>query len=146
MISGSGRSTTHDYSSRLNPAQADLYRSWIANRKHLEAIVTDMEKLSARAGELLLRQAVLPRSAPGSADQVKLGGQKRIEKCGTPAELSIKPSTLLRPPSSLPDNGFSGAFGSLWGVPARASGISVAGRACRALHAVVEILAGRGTG
>ena len=47
-------------SRRLNPAQADLYRSWIANRKHLEAIVTDMEKLSARAGELLLRQAVRP--------------------------------------------------------------------------------------
>ena len=47
-------------SRRLNPAQADLYRSWIANRKHLEAIVTDMEKLSARAGEVLLRQARSP--------------------------------------------------------------------------------------
>ena len=47
-------------SRRLNPAQADLYRSWIANRKHLEAIITDMEKLSARAGEVLLRQARSP--------------------------------------------------------------------------------------
>jgi len=31
-------------------------RSWIANRKHLEAIVTEMEELSARAGKILLRQ------------------------------------------------------------------------------------------
>jgi len=44
-------------SRRLNPAQADLYRTWIANRKRLEEIVTEMEKLSARAGEILLRQA-----------------------------------------------------------------------------------------
>ena len=44
-------------SRRLDPAQAELYRSWIANRKHLEAIVTEMEELSARAGEILLRQA-----------------------------------------------------------------------------------------
>jgi hypothetical protein len=44
-------------SRRLNPAQADLYRTWIANRKRLEEIVTEMEELSARAGEILLRQA-----------------------------------------------------------------------------------------
>jgi len=44
-------------SRRLNPAQADLYRTWIANRKRLEQIVTEMEELSARAGEILLRQA-----------------------------------------------------------------------------------------
>ena len=43
-------------SRRLDPAQAELYRSWIANRKHLEAIVTEMEEPSARAGEILLRQ------------------------------------------------------------------------------------------
>jgi hypothetical protein len=44
-------------SRRLDPAQAELYRSWIANRKRLEAIVTEMEVLSARAGEILLRQS-----------------------------------------------------------------------------------------
>ena len=44
-------------SRRLDPAQAELYRSWIANRKYLEGIVTEMEELSARAGEILLRQA-----------------------------------------------------------------------------------------
>lgn len=44
-------------SRHLNLAQAELYRTWIANRKRLEAIVTEMEELSARAGEILLRQA-----------------------------------------------------------------------------------------
>jgi len=44
-------------SRRLDPAQAELYRSWIANRKRLDAIVTEMQVLSARAGEILLRQA-----------------------------------------------------------------------------------------
>lgn len=52
-------------SRRLDPAQAELYRSWIANRKHLEAIVTEMEELSARAGEILLRQAKGGGSASG---------------------------------------------------------------------------------
>ena len=53
-------------SRRLDPAQAELYRSWIANRKHLEAIVTEMEELSACAGEILLRQAKGDWSATGS--------------------------------------------------------------------------------
>ena len=44
-------------SRRLDAAQADLYRSWIANRRRLDAIVTEMEELSAQAGEILLRQA-----------------------------------------------------------------------------------------
>lgn len=44
-------------SRRLNPAQAELYRAWIANRKHLKAIITEMEEVSRRAGEILLRQA-----------------------------------------------------------------------------------------
>ena len=44
-------------SRRLDPAQAELYRTWIANRKQLEAIVTEMEETSRRAGEILLRQA-----------------------------------------------------------------------------------------
>ena len=44
-------------SRRLDEAQAELYRAWIANRRRLEAIVTEMEELSARAGEIVLRQA-----------------------------------------------------------------------------------------
>ncbi len=45
-------------SRRLDEREADLYRDWIANRHHLERIVTEMEKISAAAGEILLRQTV----------------------------------------------------------------------------------------
>jgi len=46
-------------SRRLNDAEAELYRQWIANRRRLERIVAEMETLSAAAaaGEILLRQA-----------------------------------------------------------------------------------------
>ncbi|WP_188744830.1 DUF6788 family protein [Agromyces bauzanensis] len=42
-------------SRRLNKNQAELYQAWIANRKRLDAIITQMEKISADAGEILLR-------------------------------------------------------------------------------------------
>ena len=48
-------------SRRLNEPQADLYQQWITNRRRLERIVTEMETLSAAAGEILLRQAVSPK-------------------------------------------------------------------------------------
>lgn len=41
-------------SRRLNENQAELYQAWIANRKRLDAIITQMEKISADAGEILL--------------------------------------------------------------------------------------------
>lgn len=44
-------------SRRLTEAQAELYRTWIGNRKRLETIITQMENVSADAGEILLRQA-----------------------------------------------------------------------------------------
>ena len=47
-------------SRRLTEPEADLYRQWIANRRHLEQIVTEMDKISAAAGEILLRQATNP--------------------------------------------------------------------------------------
>ena len=47
-------------SRRLSESEADLYRKWIANRRQLERIVTEMEKLSATAGEILLHQAATP--------------------------------------------------------------------------------------
>ena len=50
-------------SRRLSESEAELYRSWIANRRLLEEIVAQMEQISAAAGELLLRQA----SPPGTA-------------------------------------------------------------------------------
>ena len=47
-------------SRRLGQREAELYRDWIANRRQLERIVTEMEKLSAAAGEILLHQATTP--------------------------------------------------------------------------------------
>lgn len=47
-------------SRRLNEAEANLYREWIANRRRLERIVTEMETLSAAAGEILLPRATTP--------------------------------------------------------------------------------------
>ena len=47
-------------SRRLTQPEAELYRQWIANRKHLERIVTEMETLSSAAGEILLRQTAKP--------------------------------------------------------------------------------------
>ena len=44
-------------SRRLNQAEAELYQSWIANRRRIEQIIARMEQTSAAAGELLLRQA-----------------------------------------------------------------------------------------
>lgn len=49
-------------SRRLNEPQADLYRQWINNRRHLEQIINEMEKISAAAGDILLRQAATPGS------------------------------------------------------------------------------------
>jgi hypothetical protein len=43
-------------SRRLDEHGAELYRGWIANRRRLEQIVTQMERVSADAAEILLRQ------------------------------------------------------------------------------------------
>ncbi|MHB8246511.1 MAG: DUF6788 family protein [Acidimicrobiales bacterium] len=43
---------------RLNEDEAKLYREWIANRRRLKRIIAEMEKVSAAAGEILLRDAV----------------------------------------------------------------------------------------
>ena len=48
-------------SRRLNEHQAELYRTWIANRRRREQITTQMQELSAAAGEILLRQAADPQ-------------------------------------------------------------------------------------
>ncbi|MDQ6784754.1 MAG: hypothetical protein M3063_15225 [Actinomycetota bacterium] len=47
-------------SRRLDEREAALYREWIANRRRLEAIVAEMEQISASAGEILLRRATKP--------------------------------------------------------------------------------------
>jgi hypothetical protein len=48
-------------SRRLDEPQAALYRTWIANRRRLEQILTKMEKTSAAASELLLRPPAGPQ-------------------------------------------------------------------------------------
>jgi hypothetical protein len=47
-------------SRRLDEREAELYRSWIANRRRLEQIIAQMEQTSANAGELILRQTAPP--------------------------------------------------------------------------------------
>ena len=47
-------------SRRLNETDANLYRTWIANRRRLEQIIAQMEETSTAAGELLLSQAGTP--------------------------------------------------------------------------------------
>lgn len=44
-------------SRRLTEAEADLYREWIANRHHLEEIISQMEDISAAAARMLVPQA-----------------------------------------------------------------------------------------
>jgi hypothetical protein len=53
-------------SRRLSEGEAELYRSWIANRRRLERIIAQMEQTSADAGELILRQTA-PQEPPRSA-------------------------------------------------------------------------------
>ena len=49
-------------SRRLTEREAELYRGWIANRRRLEEIVAQMERISAEAGELLLGQTAPPKA------------------------------------------------------------------------------------
>ena len=44
-------------SRRLSADEAELFREWIANRRRLQRVIRDLERVSARAGEILLRQA-----------------------------------------------------------------------------------------
>src|SRR5664279_1530381 len=62
-------------SRRLNETEAELYRSWIANRRRIEQIIVQMEQISADASELLREAA--RRSHPGqrAADQQGWGAK-----------------------------------------------------------------------
>ena len=44
-------------SRQLSPAEAELFQEWIANRRQLQRVTRDQERVSAKAGEILLRQA-----------------------------------------------------------------------------------------
>ena len=57
-------------SRRLTENEAELYRSWIDNRRRLEAIVAEIEKVSAAAGKILLRQAATSTQSPAPREAV----------------------------------------------------------------------------
>jgi hypothetical protein len=44
-------------SRQLSPAEAELFQEWIANRRQLQRVTRDLERVSVKAGEILLRQA-----------------------------------------------------------------------------------------
>lgn len=44
-------------SRQLTPDEAELFQEWIANRRQLQRVIREMERVSAKAGEILLRQA-----------------------------------------------------------------------------------------
>ncbi len=44
-------------SRQLSPEEAELFQEWIANRRQLQRVTRDLERVSAKAGEILLRQA-----------------------------------------------------------------------------------------
>jgi len=48
-----GKTTTR----RLTPSEADLYRTWIDNDRHMRHIINQMRTVSAKAAELRLTQA-----------------------------------------------------------------------------------------
>lgn len=45
---------------RLNPAQAQAYREWIANRRRLDNLLAEMDQLSRQAVELLVTAPPAP--------------------------------------------------------------------------------------
>lgn len=49
-------------SRRLNETDAELYRSWIANRRRIEQFIAQMEQISTAASELLLSHGHTPNS------------------------------------------------------------------------------------
>ncbi len=51
---------------RLSPEHAQLYREWIANRRRLESLVAELQRVSGKAARHLLRRAgdVDPSSMP----------------------------------------------------------------------------------
>ena len=55
-------------SRRLGEDEAEPYRRWIANRRRIEQIIAQMERTSADAAELLMRQAA-PTKPPRTASR-----------------------------------------------------------------------------
>ena len=60
---------------RLSPAHAQLYQEWMENRRRLESLLDQMQQVSAKASEQLLRAADM--SASGDARPHRRRSQKR---------------------------------------------------------------------
>ena len=72
-------------SRRLTEREADLYRDWITNRRHLETIIAQLEEVSAVAGETpsSIKQSHHREPTQRNTDHRKVEGQNAPEKCGT---------------------------------------------------------------
>jgi hypothetical protein len=57
---------------RLSEAEAELYQAWIANRRRAEALLDELETLSAQAADLVLARATDPTTGT-SPRQTKPG-------------------------------------------------------------------------
>ena len=51
-------------SRRLSAEEARLYQEWIANRRRLQSLITQMQRLSRRAGEYQLADLGRPFHGP----------------------------------------------------------------------------------
>ena len=57
----------HTVGQRLTASEAALYRQWIANQRALDRIVSRMQEVSRRAGQILLREEHRGAAAPETA-------------------------------------------------------------------------------
>ncbi|MGH3838759.1 MAG: DUF6788 family protein [Pseudonocardiaceae bacterium] len=51
---------------RLDPEQAQTYREWITNRRHLDELLAEMDQLSRQAAELLITRPPSAQHQPNA--------------------------------------------------------------------------------
>jgi hypothetical protein len=52
---------------RLRSEEVELFQEWIANSRRLDRLLAEMQKVSMRATETLLRRRFGPRAGPATA-------------------------------------------------------------------------------
>lgn len=90
-----GRTTTR----HLSEAQARLYQEWIANRRRLAKTIAEMNKVSQRVTQILLREADGSQSAP-SEPASEPGSQTKsrsIRMTRQMAQALVQASELITP-------------------------------------------------
>jgi hypothetical protein len=86
----------------LTEEQARLYQEWIANRRRLTKILTEMDKVSERAAIILLQQADAPNTGPGEPQEGARAGsvnQPALQVTRQLADGLIQISELVSPPA-----------------------------------------------